>query len=305
MKYTVAVLSGLNALAAASGHHCGTVPNDRVREMHANYAAASAESRLLGLSDITARANYEIQTFFHIITEDDTESGGNISQDTINKQFDYFNKAYSGTGFSFVLNDTKWINEPSWRQLTYDSSESLQMKGKLRQGDYGTLNVYVTTLDSQKKDSTLLGWATFPEKSPTQAQRQKDGVVINQVSLPGMSLYGRTQVGGTLVHETGHWLSLLHTFQGPDNAADDDELAGCRGSGDEIYDTPAEGSPSSRCPKDRDTCTGTLESNNKSSMPGPDPVHNYMDYSDDYCMTEFTKGQMERMRQTWPDTRGK
>jgi len=32
---------------------------------------------------------------------------------------------------------------------------------------------------------------------------------------------------------------------------------------------------------------------------GPDPVHNYMDYTDDACQDNFTPGQIERMLASW------
>ena len=44
--------------------------------------------------------------------------------------------------------------------------------------------------------------------------------------------------------------------------------------------------PTAGCPLGKDTCP----------EPGLDPVENYMDYSDDACYTEFSKGQAERMQ---------
>jgi hypothetical protein len=65
---------------------------------------------------------------------------------------------------------------------------------------------------------------------------------------------------------------------------------GCGESGDGISDTNREGEPASGCPIGRDTCP---------SSPGTDPVQNYMDYSDDSCLSSFTGGQFARMLANW------
>jgi hypothetical protein len=61
------------------------------------------------------------------------------------------------------------------------------------------------------------------------------------------------------------------------------------GSGDLVSDTPAEDSPAYECDLARDTC----------SSPGKDPVQNYMDYTEDNCLSQFTTKQRQRMIAQW------
>jgi hypothetical protein len=84
--------------------------------------------------------------------------------------------------------------------------------------------------------------------------------------------------GRTATHEVGHYLGLHHTFNGGCGGGS------CYNSGDAVCDTEAESNSRFGCANGAQSCSS------------PDPVHNYMDYSDDLCMWEFTPEQVNRMR---------
>ena len=159
---------------------------------------------------------------------------------------------------------------PAWNTVRPGKVER-DMKQALHQGDSRTLNVYVADIGDG-----LLGWAYFP-KGYNNGRDFIDGVVMLDESMPGGTA-GKYSLGDTLTHEVGHWLMLEHTF-----------AHGCSASGDYVADTPREAQPQFNCPTGADTCTA----------PGLDPIHNFMDYTQDSCMNMFTRGQAERMSDAW------
>lgn len=60
----------------------------------------------------------------------------------------------------------------------------------------------------------------------------------------------------------------------------------CSGPGDYISDTPQQSTPTFGCPSRKDSCP---------SKRGGDNIHNFMDYSDDSCLTYFTHDQKSKM----------
>src|SRR6218665_816672 len=227
----------------------------------------AVEQAISGRVTAQARANgsVNIKVYFHVIRKGTGVSNGDITDAQIANQITVLNQAYANTPYRFTLAGTDRTTNSTWYTSTGGSSETA-MKKALRKGTAADLNFYTNNMGGG-----LLGWATFP--SSYKSQPTQDGVVVLYSSLPGGTA-APFHLGHTATHEVGHWLGLYHTFQG-----------GCSSTGDSVSDTPAESTPASGCPSGRDTC----------STAGLDPIENYMDYSDDACMTKFTTGQVARM----------
>jgi hypothetical protein len=207
-----------------------------------------------------------IDVYFHVVNKGTGVSNGDITSQMINAQMNVLNAAYGNWGWQFRLVATDRTTNATWYNGCYGSSESA-MKNALRKGTADDLNIYTCN-----PSSGILGYSTFP--SSYASQPKLDGVVILFSSVPGGSAVPYNE-GDTATHEIGHWMGLYHTFQG-----------GCNGNGDFVSDTAAEKSSAFGCPINRDTCR---------TKSGLDPITNFMDYTDDSCMFEFTSGQDSRM----------
>lgn len=218
-------------------------------------------------SAIAGIANNNITVQFHVVYK--SKRGvveGNIPDSMIMDQMDVLNSAYAGTGFSFTLGGITRTKNNGWYTRCYSSGTESKMKNALAVDPANNLNIYTCS-----PSGGILGYARFPDSYPESSNMH--GVVMLDESLPGGSA-APYNLGDTGTHEVGHYLGLYHTFQG-----------GCNAPGDSVADTPAEASAAYGCPTGRDTCSGG----------GADPILNFMDYTDDSCMNQFTSGQTDRM----------
>ena len=204
-----------------------------------------------------------VQVAFHVIHS--LSGNGNISDLMIYNQINVLNEAYEQYNIIFTLSSIDRTANDNW--FSDMESYEQQYKQQLNIDPAHHLNIYTGNMPG------LLGWSYMPYS--WSESYYMHGVCLSYTCLPGGTY--PYNLGKTASHEVGHYLGLLHTF---DN--------GCNAPGDYVNDTPYQddGNNIYTCNPNLDTCPNQL---------GTDPVHNYMNYVDDACLTEFTNGQSERM----------
>ncbi|PNS19973.1 hypothetical protein CAC42_7940 [Sphaceloma murrayae] len=219
----------------------------------------------------------EVPTYFHILTK--TSNAASITQKMIDDQLTSLNSAYNPYSIRFKLIDTTFTANDAWAVAS--GSDMDAMKRALRKGTYNTLNLYFHS----DLSGSILGTCTLPSDigpgRPNPSIYNADGCNVAAQTMPGGKISGYN-LGKTAVHEVGHWLGLLHVFEG----------YSCSGNGDFIGDTPMQSTSTDGCPTKpaKDSCP---------TLKGSDLVHNFMDYSTDACYERFTTGQMQRVRSLW------
>lgn len=164
------------------------------------------------------------------------------------------------TGITRSVNTT-WFNDGGgyYNSLAWDTNRYLNIYTNNGGGALGYVpNLPQGGIVGSNADRVVILYSTFGRNAP----------------------YAPYNLGRTVTHEVGHYLGLNHTFNGGCHTGN------CYTRGDLICDTNPESSPTFGCPGSRNSC----------GLPAP--FHNYMDYSDDRCMNQFTPEQSNRMRCT-------
>ncbi|MCE2882680.1 MAG: hypothetical protein LW636_10050 [Planctomycetaceae bacterium] len=164
-------------------------------------------------------------------------------------------------GYVYYNNDS-WYNDSGsyWNTIAWNPQKYL--------------NIYTNTAGG------ALGYVPALPSSGTIVGTLSDRVVCYWEAFGTNPGFAPFNLGRTLVHEVGHYLGLYHTFNGGCGTTS------CYTTGDRICDTNREQSAHFGCGP-QSTCSD-----------GGDPIDNFMDYSDDPCMTKFTPEQVKRMRCT-------
>ena len=248
---------------------------------------SSSNTNTAAESEPTGGAVYQIPVVWHVFSH--KNGSGNIPDSAIFSQMDILNedfRAISGslgasgtdTRIEFVMATTDPTGNAHSGITRHSSNSWYNDKGSYYSSVGWDTNRYLNIYTNLAGGN--LGYAYVPSGGGVVGQPW-DGVRMLWSSVGANAPIGAPyDLGRTTTHEVGHYLGLYHTFAGGCASQ-----SGCSSNGDLICDTNPEASPNySPC--------------SRSSCGSSDPTNNYMDYSDDLCMTEFTPDQANRMRCT-------
>lgn len=249
-----------------SGRRCGTALPDISAKDLALLAedAADCTMELTVIRDAYwPKGPLVIPVVFHVIMK--TDGTGAVSDARINEQIAILNADFAPylrfelAGVTRTVNDN-WFED--WNEKEYKTALAWDRERYM--------NVYTNSA------SGYLGYSYFPQE--IEEVGVLDGVVMLHDTVGLNPSYAPYDLGRTLTHEIGHYLGLFHTFK----HSFSEECENGYDRGDLIVDTPSESQA-------HYTCTQTM------SCSTPDPIHNYMNYTPDVCMNQFTEEQFNRM----------
>ncbi len=301
----VAVLWGLAAEPAGAtcvlrGRRCSTPPPTRTGGPK---AAIEAEAAVVAAARLAPGERIVVPIVYHVVY-DAYIRGPSVEPDDldhapplvlVDRQTEVLNRTFGGAGISFVPAGVDVRSFDMFRITSAPGShpevaELAAMMGYSHDEQLGALHVFllrsVDNVSSSPHTREL-----FEGSAGT------DGILMNRDYLPyDPALYPVADPvlsrlhgeGEMLVHLVGHWLGLLHTFGSPSPDVECRLRPRCGQITDYVGDTPIHRLPNNeidRCYR-MDTCT---------NLPGLDPIHNFMNMVPDFCASELTPGQIERI----------
>jgi hypothetical protein len=220
---------------------------------------------------------YHIPVYLHVVRRAPQGEGDMPVAHAREITVDRINTELAAQHIPFTLDlvkiDYTTAGDATYR-LAQNSDEERALFDDVNVGGRRNLNIYLV---GPRTDTLVTGWGEFLFNP---ALRRTDHVVLRY--FPTKQGFSDPLVP---VHEFGHWMGLLHTFQ-----------FGCGwlAHGDLIRDTPTQAEGHHSCAPGYDSCPDDE---------GTDPIDNIMGYSQG-CRGQFTAGQITRMKFLWRTARG-
>jgi len=142
------------------------------------------------------------------------------------------------------------------------------------------LNIYTNTASGARGFNVIPPWLD----GGALVGSAEDRIVVNHLVFGRDAAFPPHDQGRTATHEVGHYLGLMHPYFGGCGLPG---VPDCYRTGDLICDTPPDAQSHDQCPLGALSCGGFAV-----------PIENYMELTDDLCMTGFTAEQVQRMRCT-------
>ncbi|MEZ4938885.1 MAG: M43 family zinc metalloprotease [Crocinitomicaceae bacterium] len=315
-------LLGIFAINYALGQQCGTDAYMQNRMLELGISGQDMHERIMRVVEHQPSASrvgpYEIPVVFHVIHDNGV---GNISQIQIKDAIEVLNIDYNRLNadsvnwrntvdapfqprvgdiqVTFKLakldpngNCTNGIVRVNAPHLTYNADDAVKSSsnGGADAWDVSKyLNIWVVNSIDGSGQGTTLGYATLPYLGMSNTS----GIVVRHDATGRQGVGTANSDGRTLTHEAGHFLGLLHTFQGPFfGGTSGCHTTDCNNAGDYICDTPPTDVATFTCNYNLNTCSG-VPANSYYGVDVNDMIENYMSY--DLCTNMFTEGQKNRI----------
>ena len=146
----------------------------------------------------------------------------------------------------------------------------------------------VNTVEGSGGGFIVLGYAQFPYFGAAETY----GLVMRTDEFGTIEVASGSD-GGTLTHEVGHCLGLLHIFQGDFfGGGDGCHTTDCTANGDYACDTPPQQVENYSCSQTLNTCS-EIPTGDPYGFDAYDQIENYMSYN--YCQNMFSRDQVDIM----------